>query len=165
MVLVVLKFLGAIIWEKIHWKSKTVLVLLWNNDLVVKALDFEFMGSRVQNHWVASRSTQRFILPRSISLIPGPSGNWMVKSKLSPRCGSATLRQFNPIDKMGLKSFSSSFWFHMKSKVSPAGYRWKRCYSNSSVSTATTKGKMLSFFEFLWSSQEILGFSNFLLCL
>ena len=32
-------------------------------DLVVKVLDW---GSRVQNHWVALRSTQPFILPRSI---------------------------------------------------------------------------------------------------
>ena len=34
--------------------------------IVVKALDFQHR-SRVQNHWVAPKSTQPFILPRSIS--------------------------------------------------------------------------------------------------
>ena len=43
--------------------------------------------SRDQNHWVAPRSTQPFILPNSIKWAPGICGNWMVKSKLSPRSG------------------------------------------------------------------------------
>ena len=57
------------------------------NGLVVKALDYQSRGPRVQNHWVASRSTQPFILLRSIKWVPGISGNWMVKSKLPPRSG------------------------------------------------------------------------------
>ena len=38
---------------------------------------------------VASRSTQPFILPRSIKWVPGVSGNLVVKRKLSPRSGSS----------------------------------------------------------------------------
>ena len=34
-----------------------------------------------------------------LSELPGPPGNLVVKSKLSPRSGSVVLRQLNPIDK------------------------------------------------------------------
>ena len=50
---------------------------------------FPIQGSRVQNHWVAPRSTQPFILPRSIKWVPGISGKLVVKSKLPPRSGSS----------------------------------------------------------------------------
>ena len=40
-----------------------------------------------QNHWVAPRSTQPFILPRSVKWVPVISGNLVVKSKLPPRSG------------------------------------------------------------------------------
>ena len=40
--------------------------LTWSNDLVVKALDSQSRGPVFKNHWVALRSTQPFILPRSI---------------------------------------------------------------------------------------------------
>ena len=43
--------------------------------------------SHVQNHWVALRSTQPFILPRSIKWVPGISGNLVVKNKLPPQSG------------------------------------------------------------------------------
>ena len=46
-------------------------------------------GSHVQNHWVAPRLTQSFILLRSIKWVPGISGNLVVKSKLPPRSGSS----------------------------------------------------------------------------
>ena len=46
---------------------------------------FPIQGSHVQNHWVAPRLTQPLILLR---LIPGISGNLVVKSKLPPRSGS-----------------------------------------------------------------------------
>ena len=36
--------------------------------------------------------TQPFTLPRSINWVPGTTGIWMVKSKLSPRSGSVVLR-------------------------------------------------------------------------
>ena len=42
-------------------------------------------GFHVQNHWVAPRLTQPFIFLRSINLVPGISGNLVVKSKLPPR--------------------------------------------------------------------------------
>ena len=43
--------------------------------------------SHVQNHWVAPRLTQPFIFLRLIKLVPGISGNLVVKSKLPPRSG------------------------------------------------------------------------------
>ena len=45
---------------------------------------YTYKTSRVQNHWVAPRSTQPFILPSSIKWIPGISGDLVVKSKLTP---------------------------------------------------------------------------------
>ena len=48
---------------------------------------FPIQESRAQNHRVAPRSTQPFILRRSIKWVPGISENWMVKSKLPPRSG------------------------------------------------------------------------------
>ena len=48
---------------------------------------FPIQGLRVQNHWVAPRWTQPFIVRRSIKSVPGIYGNWMVKSKLPPRRG------------------------------------------------------------------------------
>ena len=56
---------------------------------------FPIQGSHVQNHWVAPRSTQSFILPRSIRWAPGISGNLVVKSKLPPQSGS-TLESVEP---------------------------------------------------------------------
>ena len=44
-----------------------------------------FQGSHVQNHWVAPRSTQSFILPRLIKWVSIISGNLLVKTKLSPQ--------------------------------------------------------------------------------
>ena len=57
---------------------------------------FPFQGCRVQNYWVVSRSTQRFILPSSIKLVPGTPGDFVVKSKLSPRSGSVNLENVEP---------------------------------------------------------------------
>ena len=51
-------------------------------------------GSHVQNHWVAPRLSQPFILPKSIKWIPRISGNLLVKSKLPPQSGSS-LEAFN----------------------------------------------------------------------
>ena len=67
---------------------------------MVKGARFPTQVSRVQNHLVAPRSTQPFILPRSIKLVSGISGNLVVKSKLPPRSGTS-LRQLNPIRKKG----------------------------------------------------------------
>ena len=53
---------------------------------MVKA-GFPIHGSHVQEHWVAPRLTQPFILPRLIKLVLGISGNLVVKSKLPPRSG------------------------------------------------------------------------------
>ena len=43
---------------------------------------FPIQASHVRNHWEAPRLTQPFILLRSIKLVPGISGNLVVKSKL-----------------------------------------------------------------------------------
>ena len=45
---------------------------------------FPIQWSWVQIHWVTPRSTQSFILPRSIKWVPGYFGNLVLKSKLSP---------------------------------------------------------------------------------
>ena len=52
---------------------------------------------RVQNHWVAPRSTQPFIFLRSIKWVPGTPTEIVVKSRLSLHSGSAALRQFKSI--------------------------------------------------------------------
>ena len=66
---------------------------------------FPIQVSRVQNHWVAPRSTQPFILPRSVKWVPEISGNLVVKSKLPPRSGSSLEAvEPHPPDKV-LKSF------------------------------------------------------------
>ena len=74
---------------------------------------FPIQGSRVQNHWVAPRSTQPFILPWSIKWVPGISGNLVVKSKLPPRSGSVALRQMYPNHKKG----TAKLFFFNKKKV------------------------------------------------
>ena len=48
---------------------------------------FPIKGSHVQNHWVVPRSTQPFFFLRLIKLVPGISGNLVVKSKLPSRIG------------------------------------------------------------------------------
>ena len=50
---------------------------------------FPIQRSHVQNHWLAPRSTQPFILVRSVKLLPEISGNLVVKSKLPPQSGSS----------------------------------------------------------------------------
>ena len=50
---------------------------------------FPIQMSHVQNHWLAPRSTQPFILVRSVKLLPEISGNLVVKSKLPPQSGSS----------------------------------------------------------------------------
>ena len=69
------------------------------------------------NYRVAPRSTQPFILPRLINWVPGTPGNWMVKSKLSPRSGSValSLRQLNPIHKRDHKAFFIYIYRHLVS--------------------------------------------------
>ena len=56
---------------------------------------FPIQGSRVQNQWMAPRSTQPFILPRSIKWVPRISGNLVVKSKL-PTWISSSLEAVEP---------------------------------------------------------------------
>ena len=78
-------FLKVIVWK---WPSG-------------EGTEFPIQGSWVQNHWVAPRSTQLFILWRLIKCVSGTPGDRVVKSKLSPRSGSVALRQLNPIHKKG----------------------------------------------------------------
>ena len=46
-----------------------------------QGVGFPIQGSHVQNHWLSSRSTQPFMLPSSIKLVPGISRNLVVKSE------------------------------------------------------------------------------------
>ena len=55
--------------------------------LVVKALDSQSRGLVFKTTQVVPRSTQPFILPRSIKRVPGISGDLVVKSKVPPRSG------------------------------------------------------------------------------
>ena len=71
----------------------------------------------VQNHWVAPKLNQLFILPRPINLVLGTPGDLMVKSKLSPRTGSVVLKQFNPIHKKRPKSFFFNLRMQLKKKI------------------------------------------------
>ena len=48
---------------------------------------FPIQGSHVPNHCVAQRSTQPFILPRSIKRVPQISEDVVVKNKLHPQNG------------------------------------------------------------------------------
>ena len=66
---------------------------------MVRTLDSQVSDPTFKNHWVAPRSTQRFIFPRSIKRVPKIPEELGVKSRLSPRSCSATLRQLNPIHK------------------------------------------------------------------
>ena len=47
----------------------------------------------------APRLTQPFILPRSMILVAKTCGDLVLKNKLFPSSGSASLRQLNPIHK------------------------------------------------------------------
>ena len=70
----------------------------WSNALA----GFPVEGSGVQNHWMAPRLTQLFILSRLMKLVPGTTGDLVLKSELSLRRGSLALRQLNPIHKKEL---------------------------------------------------------------
>ena len=63
---------------------------------------------------VAPRSTQPFILPRSIKWVPGIFGNVLVKSKLPPSSSAVALRQLNTIHKKrGHKVLHFPFFCHL----------------------------------------------------
>ena len=61
----------------------------------ILGIGFPIQESLVQNHQVAPRLFELFILPRLI-ILPGPTGELMVKSKLSHCSGFVVLRQLNP---------------------------------------------------------------------
>ena len=68
--------------------------------------------SHVQNYRLAPRSTQSFVLPRSIKWLPGISGNLVVKSKLPPRSGSS-LEAVEPHPEKGaIKLFCPTHFDH-----------------------------------------------------
>ena len=62
---------------------------------------FPIQRSHAQDHQVAPRSIQPFILLRSIKWVPGIFGNLVVKSKLPTQSGPVALRQLNPIHEKG----------------------------------------------------------------
>ena len=61
--------------------------------------------------------TQSFILPSLIKRVPGISANLVLKSKLSPQCGSVTLRLLNPVYKKGPYSCFFKVQVSKKSEV------------------------------------------------
>ena len=66
-----------------------------------EGVGFPFQGFK------GPKSTQSFIIPRSIKWIPRNSGDLVIKSKLFPHSGSVPLRQLSPSIKRGHKVF---FW-------------------------------------------------------
>ena len=62
---------------------------LSKEEMYKQVAGFPIQGSRVQYHWVTPRSTQPFILARSMKRVPDIYGNLVVKSKLPPRSGSS----------------------------------------------------------------------------
>ena len=80
-----------------YFKNKTGRIVL----SVVRVLNSQSRGPMVQNHCLALRLSQPLILPRSIKGVPGPLGDLVVKSKLSPLSCSVALRQLNPVHKKG----------------------------------------------------------------
>ena len=67
-------------------------------------------GSQVQSHWMVLRSTQPFILLRSIKYIWKNPGDLVVTSKLSPSSDSVALRKFNIIHERVHKVFIIVSW-------------------------------------------------------
>ena len=66
---------------------------------ILKGTRFPIYGSQVQNHWVAPRLIQPFVLLRLMKCVWRTSGDLVVESKLPPSGDSADLRQLNPIHK------------------------------------------------------------------
>ena len=111
-----------LIWSKGHWEpynevdsqSLAKHIRIWTWNLWIQCWSnglagYLSEGSSVQNHWVASRSTQPYILSRSMKWVPDTPGDLVVKSKLSPHKASAALRQLNM--KKGHKVFFKFFFF------------------------------------------------------
>ena len=71
-------------------------------------------GSRVQNHWVAPRATQSFILPRSLKWVPGIPGHLVVKINCLLDVTLA-LRQLNPNHKKGPWNFLK--WYQIAQSI------------------------------------------------
>ena len=75
--------------------KENIVVLLWSNGLVVKALYFHFGGPNLQKHlW------HEGLLSHSYFRISS-NLNFVVKSKLPPRSGSEALEQLKFIHKKG----------------------------------------------------------------
>ena len=82
-------FIGHKCWSTNHLYFKLHYPIYPMNLVLFLVFVIVLSFLHVQNHWVAPRSTQPFILPRSIKWVPGISGNLVVKSKLPPRSDSS----------------------------------------------------------------------------
>ena len=103
------KFTYCIVkYLSIHWSMQTRAPFLYPG-----GIGFPIQGSHVQIYWVAPRSTQPFILPRSIKWVPGISGNWVVKSKLPHRSGTS-LEAVETHPYKGAIKFFSFFFSYVK---------------------------------------------------
>ena len=75
--------------------------------------DRNISRSWVQYHWIYHWDS--FILSKSIKWLPGISGDFLVKSKLSLRSGSIALKQFNLIHEKG--PYNASLYVSHKSSL------------------------------------------------
>ena len=66
---------------------------------------FAIQEYKIQNHWVAPRSTHSFIIPTLIKWVSGTPGDLVVKSKQCHRSDSVAFRQLNQIHKKGHEAF------------------------------------------------------------
>ena len=70
--------------------------------------------AKIQNYWLAPRSTDPFILQRLIKWVSGYPEDLVVKSKLSPHSGSVALQQLNHIHKKDHEVFFEQVGQKMK---------------------------------------------------
>ena len=77
-------------WTNFSQKIPRRLLDKWPSGLGAGFAGFPIRMFQVQNDWMASRSTQLFILSWSLKWVPGISGS--LKSKLSPCSRSAAWR-------------------------------------------------------------------------
>ena len=92
-------------WRKQKTKKtfkKTVKWPVWEPDYTMSKI------------WILVKKSLSFNLPRPIIWVSGTSGDFVVKSRLPPRSGCVTFRQFNPIHK---KEPQSSFKFYSVQKI------------------------------------------------
>ena len=98
-----------------------------------------FPKFHVQDHWLAPRSTQPFILQRSIKWAPGISGNLVVKVTCLIEVALKPWGSWNPSIKRGYKVFLKK----IKSKLLPST-KWSALLLCSTLQLCLKSLKVIS---------------------